>query len=118
MTTTLCSKLCALPVCVMAWMASKKNFLPGSKIELNSMAEEFMKVAEMAAQDNLMPTPTPDCVGGSNTSDVPYGKERIAMMSSILKKMLVQTGLTKPQFIHSGELAIEKLIGVTFFARV
>ena len=35
MLTTMCSKLSALPVCVMAWISNYKYALPSSKINFN-----------------------------------------------------------------------------------
>ena len=78
MLMTMCSKLCALPVCVMAWISNYKYALPSSKINFNTVAQEFMKIAEETTL--------------SSTNDVPYVKERVAMMCSILKRFMVQSG--------------------------
>ena len=78
MLSTMCSKMCALPVCVMAWISNYKYALPASKINFNTVAQEFMKISEEAIM--------------SGANDVPYVKERVAMMCSILKRFMVQSG--------------------------
>lgn len=83
MVSTLCSKLCALPVCVMAWMASYNNFMPADIICIQDLATKFVKLAESEEVQVI----------GNSGNDVPYAKERVAMMSTILSKMQQQTGL-------------------------
>ena len=79
MLTTMCSKLCALPVCVMAWISNYKYALPSSKINFNTVAQNFFQIAKETAE-------------ASTTNDVPYFKERMAMMFTILKRFMVQSG--------------------------
>ena len=76
MLTTMCSKLCALPVCVMAWMSNYKYAMPSCKINFSVVAKTFLQIAEETAA----------------TSDVPHVKERVAMMFTILKRFMVKTG--------------------------
>lgn len=78
MMTTMCSKLCALPVCVVAWMSNYKYALPASKMDLGEIASGYLKIAEETT--------------AAATNDVPYVKERVAMMSSILRRFMVQAG--------------------------
>lgn len=75
MLTAMCSRMCALPVCVMAWFSNYKYALP----KVNFNVQEFWKIAEetAAAQSN---------------EEIPHVKERVAMMSSILKRFMVQAG--------------------------
>ena len=76
MLSTMCSKLCALPVCTMAWIINYRKTMPASKIDLNKLAQEFAKLAEKALMAN----------------EVPHAKERVAMMNSIMKKFMAQSG--------------------------
>ena len=63
----------------MAWISNYKYALPSSKINFNTVAQNFFQIAKETAE-------------ASTTNDVPYFKERMAMMFTILKRFMVQSG--------------------------
>ncbi len=93
MLTTMCLRLCALPVCVMAWMCNYKYALPSSMINFQEISNEFLKVAEETT--------------AAASNDVPYVKERVAMMSSILRRFMVVAGAKNSNAVAHADVSYD-----------
>ena len=87
MLTTMNSKLCSLPVCVMAWLANYRYTLPSAKIDLNLIAQEFIEITNETMTKNA-----DNSIQKDPNSVVPYFKERVAIMNSILKRFMIKSG--------------------------
>ena len=80
MLQTACSKLCALPICIMTWFLSYKS----SSLNLDGYVTEFTAISKKAELHN---------------SDMPHKEERMALMQSILSKMEEQVGIKNRQIM-------------------
>ena len=87
MLTTMNSKLCSLPVCVTAWLANYRYTLPSAKIDLSLIAQEFIQITNETMTKNA------NNVQKDPNSVVPYFKERVAIMNSILKRFMIKSGV-------------------------
>lgn len=68
MCQTLCSRLCALPVCIVTWLGSFQQSIPKETIDIAGVAKEFM---EIAATDREVP---------AGADVMPHTKERMTLM--------------------------------------
>ena len=66
------------------------------------------KVTEEKLEQHLNPSPT-------STQDLPYTKERIAMMSLILQRMLAQTGILCDNWLMELVWSISYIVEATQF---
>ncbi|XP_059094945.1 mediator of RNA polymerase II transcription subunit 24-like isoform X1 [Tigriopus californicus] len=78
MTQTLCSKLCALPVCVLTWLISYKSCVADSKLRMGHIIHEFLILLD---QEEVF------------VSDMPHKTERLALMRTILSRVLKDVGI-------------------------
>ena len=82
---TLSSKLCALPCCVVAWFANYRMSVPLNEVtferNLPDIAQSFVRLA----LESL-----------NSAQDMPYIKERVGLLTLIMNKMMVQSGLKGP----------------------
>lgn len=106
MLTTLCSRLCALPVCVVNFLASWRLSMPAnSPIDIKSVVQEFMEVVEKVAEEKLEIVQNSSGAPPITSNDLLYTKERIGMMTGILQRMLSQTGLSTKKSRSSQDAA-------------
>jgi len=98
-TSTLCSKVCSLPVCVMTWLAKQTA-------QVTNLPDIARGLAEMA-EKSLIPGQ--------------HSKERLSLMQSILNKMLMETGFKSgaahtssdyDEFLAEGE--VKNFVNLTF----
>ena len=60
--------------------------LPSAKIDLNVVAQEFIEITNETMSKNATNNKDPNSV-------VPYFKERVAIMNSILKRFMIKSGV-------------------------
>lgn len=78
MTQTLCSKLCALPVCVLTWLISYKTCVADGKLRMGHFIQDFLLLLD---QEDVF------------VSDMPHKAERLALMKTILGRILKDVGI-------------------------